>query len=60
MGIMDQRIAGQGSQEGNHGSIRLELEKETSICFENVCSVVITGEKSGSTKTPVSDKIFNK
>ena len=30
---------GQGSQEGYHGSIKSELEKETSISFENIRSV---------------------
>ena len=37
--IMDQMTPGQGSQEGYHGSIKSELEKETSISFENVRSV---------------------
>ena len=37
--IMDQMTSGQGSEKGCHGSIIPELEKETSISFENVRSV---------------------
>ena len=54
--IMDQMTSGQGSEKGYYGSIIPELEKETSISFENVRSQVIAGEKSGLSKTPVSDK----